>query len=62
MQVRRFTDIKGQLCKYESMETFIYKRIKVYKYAGMQIFKCVGIPLCMYASIQSLKVCKFLSM
>ena len=44
--------LKYQHCKYESMEIFMYKRIKIYKCAGLQIFKCVHMPLCMYASIQ----------
>ena len=40
----------------------MYKRIKVYKCAGMQIFKCVGMPLCMYASIQISKFSKYVIM
>ena len=43
-----------QPCKYEIMERFMYKRIKSIQVcrACMQIFKCVGMPLCMYASTQ----------
>ena len=58
MQLCQYIDLqilKYQLCKYESMEIII----EVNKCAGMQIFKCVGMPLSMYASIQ---ICKKVSM
>ena len=43
-----------QPCKYEIMERFMYKRIKSIQVcrACMQIFKCLGMPLCMYESTQ----------
>ena len=44
--------LKYPLCKYKSMEIFMYKRKKIYKCAGLQIFKCLGIPLCMYTNMQ----------
>ena len=59
MQVCRFTDIVVSTQQVWKYGKFMYKRIKLYKCAGMQIFKCVGMPLCMYASIQ---ICKKVSM
>ena len=55
MQLCKYIDLqvlKYQLCKYEIMEIFLYTR-------GMQIYKCVGMPLCIYTSIQ---ICKKVDM
>ena len=54
MHVYRFTDIGVSVLQ---VWKYMYKRIKVYKCAvmqnaGMRISKCLGMPLCMYASIQ----------
>ena len=46
MQICKYVDLqilKFQLCKYESMEIFMYKRIKVYKCAGMQVCKYLSV-------------------
>ena len=50
MQLGKYVDL--QILNFESMEIFMYKRIKVYKCAYMQISRCLGMPLCIYASIQ----------
>ena len=47
-----FKCIDLQILKYECTEIFMYKGIKVYKCACIQIFWCLVMPLCMYASIQ----------
>ena len=52
MQLWKYIDLqplKYQLCKCKSMKIFMYK---IYKFAGLQIFKCVRMPLCMYTSIE----------
>ena len=35
--------LKYQLCKYEGIEIFMYKRIKVYKCARMQVCKYLSV-------------------
>ena len=52
MQLWKYIDLQYQLCKYKSMEIFMYKKIKNHKCAGLQIFECVCMPLWLYASIQ----------
>ena len=53
MQVYRFTGIEVstlQVWNYGNIHEEEDKSIQVCR-AGMQIFKCVGMPLCMSASI-----------
>ena len=53
MQIYRFTGIEVSTLQVWNYGN-IHKSIKVCR-AGMQISKCVGMPLCMYASMQIYK-------